>query len=189
MRSAPEIFWDTCVFCAHFYDEREQYGDTIDHIRQYLREASEGKWRIITSSVVFAEIAFSKVKKGAPGSIEDVVRDIESSCIIIEPNPNIMLLAGKLRDLPYKKNGSSVRKLSVPDAVMLATAIYGRSYFSDFRAFHTFDAGGQKRAIPILGYEDWLDGFSAPKRNLASQVVDLPRMKPNHESPELPALS
>ena len=189
MKIAPEIFWDTCVFCAHFYDEREQYGESVDHIRQHLRESSEGKWRIVTSSVVFAEIAFSKVKRGAPGSIEDVVRDIESCSLIIESNPNIMILAGKLRDLPCRKNESKNRRLSVPDAVMLATAIYGKSYFTNFRAFHTFDAGGQKRAIPILGYESWLDGFSAPNRKLSAQVVDLPRMKPDHPSPELPITS
>lgn len=181
----PEIFWDTCVFGAHLYGDKAQYGATVDHIEQFLREAQDGKWKIVTSSVLFAEIAFSKVKKGAPGKLEDLVADLSSACLIIEPNPNIMILAGKLRDIPYRKGKSEKRVLSVPDAIMLATAIYGQEYFSDFRGFFTFDAGGAKRSIPLIGYEDWLEGISGPKRQVADQVVRMNRLRPEHPTPEL----
>jgi predicted nucleic acid-binding protein len=186
MKQAPEIFWDTCVFGAHLYDDAAQYGSVVEHIRQYLREAHEGKWRIITSSILFAELAFSKMKKEAPGSIDDLVADISSFCLVVEPNPNIMMLAGKLRDLPYMKGKSKERRLSVPDAVMLATAVYSRQYCTDFRGFHTFDRGGKRREIPIIGYEEWLDGVTGEKRRIADQVSNMIRCLPEHPTPELP---
>lgn len=164
MNQAPEIFWDTCVFGAHLYDDRAQYGVLVDHIRQYLREAEAGKWRILTSSIVFAEIAFSKVKKGAPGTIEDLVSDMNAFCLVIDPNPNIMMLASRLRDIPYRKGKSTNRRLSVPDAIMLATALYSQQYCTDFQGFHTFDRGGSKGQIPIIGYEEWLEGVTGEKK-------------------------
>ncbi len=182
----PELFWDTCVFCAHLYDEVDQYGEVIDHIRQYIREARAGKWRIITSSIVFAELAFSKVKRDAPGTMEDLRRDIEAACLLIDPNPNIMMLAGKLRDIPYRKHQSRVRRLTVPDAVMLATALFVQEhYLQNLRAFHTFDAGGKKREVPLIGYEEWLDGLSDEQLTVARRAANLRRERPFHPTPDL----
>jgi predicted nucleic acid-binding protein len=186
MNQAPEVFWDTCVFGAHLYDDSTQYGVVVDHIRQYLREAQDGKWRILTSSLVFAELAFSKVRNGAPGTIEDFVSDLSAFCLVIEPNPNIMILAGKLRDIPYKKDKSDKRRLTVPDAVILATAIYAQQYCADFRGFHTFDKGGRKGEVPIIGYEEWLDDVPHGKMQIARNVIDLKRCLPEHPTPELP---
>lgn len=103
MLNSRNIFWDTCVFGAYFYDDRGAYGSSIDDIAQYIDEAKRQKWQIISSSLLFAEFAFSKVKNSKIGKIEDLFEDIQSFCTLVEPNPNIMQLAGKLRAVPYKK--------------------------------------------------------------------------------------
>ena len=115
-----ELFWDTCVFSAFLYDEKETYD--LGPIEQYLSEAKLGKHKIYTSSVVFAEIASSKIKRAqAPGTMNELVRDLTGSVIVIESSVPVMQLSGRLKDIRYKKGASEKRVLSTGDAVMLAS--------------------------------------------------------------------
>ena len=71
--------------------------------------------------------------------------DYEGAVVPQDADPNIMTLSGRLRDLPYKKGDSNNRRLSTPDAIILATAIHLRDVYGvAFTAFHTFDGGGKK---------------------------------------------
>lgn len=182
----PTLFWDTNVFCTYLYEQEDAYRDHIRQIGQFIREAHAGQWRIITSGIVFSEIAFSKIKKEGLGSHEDLLEEIQALSVVMAPGPNIMILAGRLRDIPYKKGGSR-RPLSVPDAIMLATAIVAEDeYGQRLDAFHTFDAGkGKPKSVPILGYEEWCTDLSGESRDLADRVVQLPRRKPAHPTPDL----
>ena len=187
MADCENLFWDTNVFCAYFYDDVDAYGSgVIEEIGQYLREAKEGKWKIITSSCLFAELAFSKVKEKTAKTLQELVDDIYSCAYVIEANPQIMLHAGQLRDIRYSKGKSKRRVLSVPDSVMFATAIFVEDDLrKKISAFHTFDKGGARNAIPMLGYEDWCEGLEPKQRHLAERVIRLPRSKPQHPNPDL----
>jgi len=55
------LFWDSCVFNAFLYEESDSYD--IESIDQYIDEAKSGRFKIYTSSIIFAEIAGSKNKE------------------------------------------------------------------------------------------------------------------------------
>jgi hypothetical protein len=48
------LFWDSCVSNAFLYEESDSYD--IESIDKYIYEAKSGKFKIYTSSIIFAEI-------------------------------------------------------------------------------------------------------------------------------------
>lgn len=178
------LFWDSCVFNAFLYDEVESYD--VDSIDQYLNEAKGGSFKIYTSSVFLAEIAHTKIKKAGCGGPVDFLNDFQGAVTVIDASLDIMELAGCLRDIPYRKQDSDKRRLSVGDAAMLATALHlTDAYGVQVHAFHTFDNGGRKREIPILSFEQWCTGLTGKKAELASRVAKLRREKPIHPAPTM----
>lgn len=178
------LFWDSCVFNAFLYDEKEIYD--VDSIIQFLDEARQRKFKIYTSSIILTEIAASKIKVRGVGSAMDFINDLMGACVVIDASVNILNLAGQLRDMPYKKHQSGKRKLTTGDAIMLASALYlDEAYGVSLSAFHTFDDGGKKGEVPLLSYHEWCEGFSGVQLTLARRVIDLPRMKPVHPAPKL----
>ena len=101
------LFWDSCVFNAFFYEESDSYD--IESIDQYIDEAKSGRFKIYTSSIIFAEIAGSKIKKKGVGGAMDFMNDLVGACIVIDASVNIIDLAGKLKDIPYRKQKSTKR--------------------------------------------------------------------------------
>lgn len=189
MSDKPCLFWDSCVFAAFLRDEHDAYD--IDSIEQYLQEAKEGKFRIFSSTLSSAEVLPSQLKNPAIASFEDFLADFSGAIIPVDPNPNVMALSGLLRDLPYKKGTSTKRRLTTPDAVMLASAIHlQEAHGVRLQAFHTFDKGRKKDAegnntIPMIGYEEWCEGFSPIQMAVANKVISLNRTQPIHPSPAL----
>jgi hypothetical protein len=187
--SAPSnLFWDSCIFTAFLRDERGAYD--INSIEQYLTEAREGKHQIYTSSLVFAEVLPSSMKPGI-GSFQDFVDDFQGAIIIVDASPNVTQIAGRLRDLPYRKGTSSGRRLATPDAIMLASGLYlVEAIGIRLNAFHTFDDGRRRgpegRSVPLLSYHEWCEGFTNEQARVAKRVIDLARVPPIHPSPKLP---
>lgn len=179
------LFWDSGVFTAYLCDQKDAYD--VASIEKYLAEAKAGEVRIYTSTMASAEVLPSRLTK--VGSFEEFLADFHGAVTTIDPTPNVMRLSGRLRDLPYRKGKSTSRRLSTPDAIILATAIHLRDdYKVQIDAFHTFDGGGRKDieghgSIPMLGYEDWCEGFDPDQLKYARQVIDLPREKPIHPAP------
>ena len=177
------LFWDSCVFNAFLYDEHDIYD--VESIIQYVDEARAGKFTIYTSSIVFAEIATSKIKAKGVGNAMDFINDLKGACVVIDASVNIIELAGRLKDIPYQKQKSTKRNLSTGDAIMLSTALYLEdAYEVKIDVFHTFDDGGQKRQIPLLSYHEWCEGLTGMEAALAKRVTSLERMKPIHPSPD-----
>ena len=182
------VFWDSCVFSAYLMDEQEAYD--VPSIESFLEDAKQGKLKIYASTISSAEVLPSQMK--AASSFEAFMDDFEGAIIPIEPNPIVMTLSGRLRDLPYRKGASVNRRLSTPDAIMLATAIHLiEGYRVKLDCLHTFDGGGKKdldgnRSIPILGYETWCEGLSPDQQAVADKVIHIPRCKPVYPTPELP---
>jgi predicted nucleic acid-binding protein len=180
----PNYFWDSCVFSAWLYDEKDTYD--LGSIEQFLDEAKAGKHRIYTSSIVFAEVASSKIKRRGLGSMLDLTNDFVGSTFVIDASVNIMELAGRLKDIPNKKNNSPGRRLSTGDAIMLASALYVKdAYGVEVDTFHTFD-DAKKKFVPLLSYHDWCEGLTGASAKLAKRVCDLKRCKPIHPTPKLP---
>ena len=178
------LFWDSCVFSALLYDEKDTYN--LADIEQFLAEAQAGKHKIYTSSIVFAEIANSKVRRRSTGSIADLINDLVGATVVIDASANVFQIAGKLKDIPYSKSGSKKRVLSTGDAVMLATALYLEDGFGvSVDVFHTFD-NAKKKFIPLLGYHEWCENLTGEKAALAKRVCAMKREKPLHPSPTLP---
>ncbi len=178
------LLWDSCVFNALLYDESQSYD--VNSIQQYLDEARDGKFRIYTSSIFLAEIAQSKIKKAGVGGPNEFLNDFQGSVVIIDASLEIMELAGRLKDIPYRKQDSKKRRLGTGDAVMLATALHLLdAYEVEIDQFHTFDDGGQKGSVSLLSYDQWIEGVSGKKLELAKRVVSLNRCKPVHPAPTM----
>lgn len=182
------VFWDSCVFSAYLMDEQDAYD--VPSIENFLEDAKQGKLKIYASTISSAEVLPSQMKAAA--SFEAFMEDFEGAIVPIEPNPIVMTLSGRLRDLPYKKGTSVNRRLSTPDAIMLATAVHlVEGYGVNLDCIHTFDGGGKKdldgnRSIPILGYETCCEGFTPEQLALADKVIRIPRLKPAYPAPRLP---
>jgi len=182
------LFWDSCVFYAFLGDEQHAYD--IASIEQYLQEAKAGKCRIYASSLVFAEVTPSAITRPTIGTFQDFVDDLQGAVSIIDPTPNVMHLAGRLRDLPYKKGNSAGRRLSTTDAIMLAGCVHLRDvYRVDVSEFHTFDNGKKRgpegKMVPLISYEDWCTSFTPDQMQTAGLVTRLNRRTPIHPQPKL----
>ena len=134
------MFWDSCVLTAYLKDESDIY-DVVS-ISHYLEDARKGKATIYCSTLSAAEVLPSYLK--AAPSFDEFMDDYIGAIVMIDPSPNVMSFAGQLRDLPYKKGNSFKRRLSTPDAIMLATAVHIREAYSvTLDYFHTYDGGGK----------------------------------------------
>jgi hypothetical protein len=115
--------------------------------------------------------------------------------MFVDPTPNIMHMAAKLKDLPYKKGIAKPRRLSTPDAIILASCAYVRDILGvKIDLFHTFDDGKKRdpvdgKMVPLLSYEQWCEGFSPPQMAVAKPVIELNRRLPIHPSPTLPGVA
>lgn len=107
--AGSNLFWDSCVFDAYLYDDRHAYD--VDSIERYLADAKDQKCRIYTSEIFLAEIMNSKIKNQNYGSIIEFVNDYAGATVPIAASVHVMELAGRLKDIPYRKGQSSQRRL------------------------------------------------------------------------------
>ena len=181
------LFWDSCVFYA--YLDKETTHDTAG-IDQYLHEAKNGTHRIYASSLVLAEVVPSAITKPDIGTFQDFIEDLQGAVTLVTPSPNVMIQAALLKDLPYKKPPSKGRRLSTPDAIMLASCMEIQGV-SDLHidAFHTFDDGQSRglegKMVPLLSYQDWCYGFTEEQSRLVEPVISVNRCTPDHPEPGL----
>jgi hypothetical protein len=128
----------------------------------------------------------SSIKKKGIGSLTQFFNDFQSAIVLIDPTPPILLQAGRLKDIPYKKAASTKRRLTTGDAIMLATCLHLQATLGvNVDAFHTFDDGGTKREVPLLSYHEWCEGLQGKKAKLASEVCALKRAIPIHPNPTM----
>jgi predicted nucleic acid-binding protein len=186
-KKVSNLFWDSCCFIAFLNEEKELYD--VASLEQYLDDAREGKVVIYTSTIALAEVRPSFLKKKSIGSFAEFVADFSGAVSLIDPTPNIMTLAGQLRDVKYKKDNSKGRQLGTPDAIMLASCVYLRDTLGvDVDHFHTYDNGKKRgfdggKGIPLLDYHEWCQGVAESMP--ASQVISLSRRRPLHPEPRL----
>lgn len=189
--SVSQLFWDSCVFYAFLADDRASYD--IDSIAQYIQEAKAGKHKIYASTLVLAEVTPNAIKKAGTGGFQEFIDDLQGAVVLVDPTPNIMHLAARLKDLPYKK-GNGKRRLSTQDAIMLASCVnVAEGHNVKINFFHTFDDGKKRdpvdgKMVPLISFEDWCEGFTPEQMATAQPVINLNRRKPIHPAPILPGV-
>jgi hypothetical protein len=161
-------------------------GDKAD-LETMLRMARNGELRIWHSTLIYTEVRPALLEQGNFENVEHLVSDMEGVLLPVSPNPNVMMVAGKLRDHQFKRPDGirqateKNRVMSVPDAIQLATCLHLR----DDRGipqieFHTFDDGRGKnyeeRAVSLLRLEE----YSSHLKDVPEiqQACALPRLKP-----------
>jgi hypothetical protein len=171
----------------------EASGDAyVDHILKHLEDAEEKKTNLYFSSVLFAEGKLAGTKSGALDRLE---ADIRKLGVVIDPIPDIMKMAGRLRQHSYNekpdrtKVAGKTRNLALGDAIYLVTGVWIRDVLGDANIiFHTFDDGLTKtngeRFTPLLSFDKWCDGIESDP-DVAS-VIRLKRKLPQHKSLPIP---
>ncbi len=189
MTNVQNFYWDACVFISFLNKERDQYGDTIDDIEQYLREAKELKHRIYCSTITIAEVIPRHLTLTQYGKFTEFLKDYSACIIQIGADPIVMEIAAELKSLRYKLvGGDSTRKLLTPDAIHLASALMLKdAYNVELDVFHTFDDGKARgpegKGMPLLSFERWCDGIQT--NPLARRIIEMNRQKPNHPAPRM----
>lgn len=190
--SSSALLWDTCVVYRWFNGIPREY---LDHIEKYLEESDIGKREIYISTITLAEIRPSAVGKTGL-SPNQVLSAMNKSFVLVDPTPDIMSLAGHLRDQKFRHTSmpdskAAHRTLSLGDSVHLSTAVALREEFGvQGLSLHSFDQGKSKDAetgkktVPIVGFESWCRDCSDDEE--IQKVINLPRKKPEHPLCPLP---
>ena len=185
MAYTRKLFWDSCVLNAHLYDEQDKYD--VASIRQFLEEALDDRlYEIYVSTVSLAETSTKKLK--GKRLMLEFFADYAGHLHTVEPSPNVMIMAGQLRDLRFKKADiQGDRVLSVPDAIMLASCLYLEDAFGiSVDVFHTFDDSKRQQKMPLLSLNEYCEHFTGEDAELAQRLCSLKRERPIHPTPNLP---
>lgn len=181
--SGPEnLYWDTCVFMRYLTRIPDNGLTDID---MYIRDAKKGDRKIFVSTIVFAELRLWALKGAGYESVAKFVADLGRAFYPIDPNPNIMVAAGELRDAtptnPSDATTENQRVIGTADAIHLMTCLYIRDVMGvNDIVFHTFDEGKGKtwegKCVPLLGFGRWFPEATRTPR--VQEVCGLALTKP-----------
>lgn len=185
------LFWDSCVFIRYL---TENPSELVGDIEQYIKDAREKRIKIHFSTIAFTEVRPRYLRPKGFGSAAQFFTELGSAFCPFDPNPNILSLAGLIRDCdptnPTDPNVGEENKRSIgtPDAIQLATCLYLQDvcWLSDI-VFHTFDQGKGKnwegKCVPLIGFERWFP--SSGRTPQIERVCQLSRCMPKHPTPDL----
>ncbi len=190
--ASSSLLWDTCVLYRWLNGKPAEW---LDHIEAHLQDLLSGKTEIFVSTTVLAEIRASKVRKAGKSPLQ-IVQAVSASFKFVPPSPDIMSLAGHLRDQEYLQvdgpsDRASKRDLSLGDAIHLATGIaLQEEYGVQNLVVHSFDEGkrrdGQtgKKTVPMVGFHNWCRTNANDEE--VQRALSLKITKPVHPSCSLP---
>lgn len=190
--ASKAYLWDACILYRWLNATPPEY---LDHIEKHLEEASSGSVEIYISTITLAEIKPSNMGKSGLTPLQ-VLSAVSSSFVPIDTSPDIMSLAGYLRDQTYRHvdgplERAPTRPLGLGDAIQLATAVALREEFGvQNLTLHTFDEGKKKdgiegkKCVPLIGLENWCRDLEDNEE--IQRVLSVPRKKPDHPSCPLP---
>lgn len=188
-------FLDTNVLLQHANNDSGECAQDIDQI---LSEAVgvNPKRHLWVSSVIFAELRPSSFTPGRFSDIYELASYIRSIATVVNPDPNMMLRAARLRDIKWarpNKNGNELNRcMTLGDAIHIVSALWVKEVekIPDLE-FLTFDNSADKsvetdagtKSLPLLNIENYTDGLADNPDVKA--VLLLPRMRPMLKSPRL----
>ena len=158
-----------------------------------MADAKRKHIKIHASTIVLSELRPRLLRDTRWGSVSNFFDDLGSACYLFDPNPNIMRLAGLIRDqISTNPSGPKIdpvkqRVVGLGDAVHLATCLFIRDAAGcDDIVCHTFDEGKgttwEARCVPLLGFERWCPPEG--RSGAVASVCGLRREKPIHPSPD-----
>ena len=164
-------YWDTCVFLKALKQEQDNPGDSdlLASVNQIWNGLDEGRFVIVSSTVMLVEVEMNR-SEYHDDMKDKFFRFMRGQNIrLISLNRQIAKLASKLRGEPWP----SRRKLSVPDAVHLATAVA-----SGVDVFHTMDKGARSRDQGLLGLDacQQLEDIIGKRIKIEKPVSSTPRL-------------
>tara|TARA_Y100000815_G_C13326558_1_gene494383 strand:- start:366 stop:1049 length:684 start_codon:yes stop_codon:yes gene_type:complete len=192
---ADAFLWDTCVIYRWFQPNATDY---VEHIKKHLEDCTARRSEIYISTITLAEVRPSIIGK-RDLSPRQVIEMMSGSFIFIDTSPDIMSLAGHLRDQTYQdtrmpQNRASTRPLSLGDSIHLATAVALREEFGvQNLTFHTFDQGKRKdtedggKTVPMIGFHNWCRDCRDDEE--VQKVLSVPKKLPAHPLCPLPAVA
>jgi predicted nucleic acid-binding protein len=166
--------------------------ELVDDIHRFIEDARKGERKIYASTIVLAEIRHAALRTKGFGTIEAFINDVRKGVLLIDPNPNIMIAAGRLKDCqstnPSGDSRAKARVIGTADAIHLATCLHLRDTMGvKGIVFHTFDDGKgstwEGRCVPLLSFEKWFPENGRPA--CIDEVCGLDRVKPLHPVPNL----
>jgi len=127
--------WDTCVLISAIQQTQDKHADRWAQIAPFLADAERGEFRIVLSELVRAELLNLQDMGSSGMTVQEqrklIKRFLEHSYIVWRPvNRAITIEAGRIRQR---------HKITTPDAIMLATAVYW-----DIPLVHTYDGQGRR---------------------------------------------
>jgi len=182
MIKLDNLFWDSCVFIRYLTGNPDH---RLTDIGEFIRDAQKGQRRIWFSTIAFTEIRPSHLKLKGYGSVADFMEDMAGAFTPIDPNPNILMMAGEMRDVrplhPQADPKAQQRTLGTPDAIHLASCLHVRDVLGvQDIVFHTFDNGKgsvwEGKCVPLLSFQDWYKNGKSHQHIAA--VCALPRKEP-----------
>ena len=188
------LFWDSCVLIRYFLNDDTQ--PCFHDISRFIEEAKERspKWRIHFSTLSFAEIRQSHFR-GDHRNLSEFFEDVGAAFSPIDPNPNILIRTGALRDSLVtcpNPHGKKIRTVATPDAILLMTCVHAKKFMGmNDIIFHSTDEGKGKgwagNTVPPIGFERWYP--ENMRTETVKDVCDLRREIPQHPEPMLPGIS
>ena len=181
MIDSEHLFWDSCVFIRWLTGVPDEHLGDLD---DYIDDAKNRCRTIYYSTLIYTEIRPRYLTKKY-GTIRKFIDHLTGTFYPIDPNPNILIAAGELKDAravnPGDPKDKNPREIGTPDAVHLMTATFARDALKiPNLVFHTFDNGKgitwEGRCIPLLTFERWFPAGKRTKR--VEEVCSLPREKP-----------
>ena len=183
------VYWDSCVFYSLLTGKPPEHQANV---LELLHDAKSGSVKIHCSTITYAEIRQKSLRQKGHLTIADFFQDLGSAVVTIDPNPNIMIAAGELRDAeptnPSDVTTPNKRSIGIADAIHLQTCLYLRDVMNvkDIE-FQTFDQGKGKtwegRCVPLLGFERWFPEATRTKR--VRDVCGLTRKLPAPLQPNM----
>lgn len=191
MSDPLNIYWDSCNFIRLITRKPDEL---LLDMEQYVNDARNDDVKIHFSTISFVEMRPRYFQGSKYGSIEEFFDHWGSAFNPFDPNPNILIEAGRLRDAdpvnPFPKETSGgKRSIGAADAIHLATCLFLRDSAGNKNiVFHTFDEGKgstthEGKCVPIIGFEKWFP--EAARNRSVSDVCSLTRCKPKHPAPDL----
>lgn len=140
------IYWDSCIFLAHYKQESNKPVNALNHIRQMETLVIKGELKMVTSSISYIEVLDQHLEEEQIVHFKKLMSNKVKHTTVLDPDLGIMEQARELRSRVMRTEIlGKKRSFSVPDAIHIATAIRSRADF-----FYTFD--GMK---PTADNEKW----------------------------------
>ncbi|MCX7384162.1 MAG: type II toxin-antitoxin system VapC family toxin [Alphaproteobacteria bacterium] len=170
MRGDKIYYWDTCLFLAWLNDEVRKSGE-MDGVREVIERHKHRDVKIMTSSLTQVEVLNSKLPTGLADMFANFMRRINQASL----DNKIAKLAHDIRDHYAIKAKITGKKLTTPDAIHLATAIFYR-----VDEFHTFDSDGDSKTLGLLPLSGDVAGHRLLICKPTAHAPQLDFTKPRH---------